>query len=173
MAAKTAGAKNYTELTIGSLFDEVQRAVDSICRRAYEFAAERAFAGGHDLNDWLKAENELFFVPASELTETETEYTLKVAVSGFKPDQIAVSAEPQCVTVWGNAATGQVDVPDTEAESQAVGNKEMFCQYRLSHPVVVENAKALYESGDLTVTLPKRNEPQEADTEHTEQPAAA
>ncbi len=173
MAAKSVVANSYTEVAIGSLFDDVQRAVDSICRRAYEFAAERAFAVGHDLDDWLKAENELFFVPASEFTETETEYTLKLAASGFKPDQIAVSAEPQCVTVWGKSAIGQVDLPDTKAESQADGNKEMFCQYRLPHPVVVENAKAFYESGDMTVTLPKRSEPQEADTEHTEQPAAA
>ena len=74
-------------MTIGGTLEEVQRAVDSICRRAYEFAAERGFAVGHDLDDWLKAEDELFFVPASELTETESEYTLNVAVSGFKPDK--------------------------------------------------------------------------------------
>lgn len=169
MATKSVVAKRYTEVIIENLLEEVQGAVDSICRRAYEFSAERGFAGGHDLDDWLKAENELFFVPPSDLKETETEYILKASVSGFKPDQITVNVEPQCVTVRGKAATGRADLPEAEAEA-AAGSREMFCQYRLPHAVVVERAKASYDSGELTVTLPKRTEPLEADTE---QPAAA
>lgn len=167
MTTKSVVAKRYTEVSIGNLLEEVQGAVGSICRRAYEFSAERGFAGGHDLDDWLKAEKELFFVPPSDLKETETEYILNASVPDFKPDQITVSVEPQCVTVRGKAATGRADLPEAEA---AVGNREMFCQYRLPHAVVVERAKASYDSGDLTVTLPKRTEPLEADTE---QPAAA
>jgi HSP20 family molecular chaperone IbpA len=169
MATKSAIVKPYTEVTIGSLLEEVQRAVDSICRKAYEFASKRGFATGHDLDDWLKAENELFFVPASELTETATEYILNASVAGFKPEQLTVSAEPQCVTVWGKAPTSQEDLPGGQAEFQA-GSRELFCQYRLPHAVVVENVKAFYDSEKLTVTLPKQSEPREADTE---QPAAA
>lgn len=169
MATKGVVAKRYTEVTIGNLLEEVQRAVECICRRAYEFAAERGFALGHDLDDWLKAENEIFFVPTCELTETTTEYILNASVSGFKPNQVAINVESQCVTVWGKAATRREDLPDGEAESEA-GSREMFCQHRLPHPVVVESAKAFYDSGELTVTLPKRSEPLEADTE---QPAAA
>ena len=161
MATRSAVAKLYTEVTIGSLFEEVQRAVDSICRRAYDLAVERGFATGHDLDDWLKAENELFFVPPADLRETETHYTLTASVPGFKPEQIAVSVEPQSVTVWGKAPT------TTESEA---GSRELFCQYRLPHAVVVGSAKATYASEELTVTLPKRSEPQEADVD---QPAAA
>jgi HSP20 family molecular chaperone IbpA len=161
MATRNAVAKLHTEVTIGTLFDEIQRAVDSICRRAYEFAAERGFATGHDLGDWLKAENELFFVPPADLKETETHYILTAPVAGFKPEQIAVSVDPKCVTVWGKAPT--------TAKSKA-GSRELFCQYRLPHAVLVESAKATYASEELTVTLPKRSEPQEADVD---QPAAA
>ena len=169
MATKVAVAKRYTEVTIGSLLEEVQRAVDRICWRAYELAAERGFAAGHDLDDWLKAENELFFVPACELKETETEYSLKVSVPGFRPDQIAVTVEPQSVTVWGKTVTSGEVLPEAVEKPEA-GSKEMFCQYRLPHEVDVERAKALCDSGELTVILPKRFEPLEADAE---QPAAA
>jgi HSP20 family molecular chaperone IbpA len=169
MATKIAATKHYPEVTIGNLLAEVQRAMDSICQRAYEFAAERGFATGHDLDDWLKAESELFFVPASELTETATEYILNASVAGFKPDQITVSAEPQCVTVWGKAPASRGNLPEEEAEPEA-GTRELFCQYRLPHAVVVERVKAIYDSGRLTVTLPKQSEPVEADME---QPAAA
>ena len=169
MATKVAVAKRYTEVTIGSLLEEVQRAVDRICWRAYELAAERGFAAGHDLDDWLKAENELFFVPACELKETETEYSLKVSVPGFRPDQIAVTVEPQSVTVWGKTATSGEVLPEAGTGSD-VGGKEMFCQYRLPQEVEAERAKAFYDAEELFVTLPKRSESFEADTE---QPAAA
>lgn len=156
MSTKSAVAKLYTEVPIGSLFEEVQKAVDNIFRRAYGFAAERGFAMGHDLDDWLKAENELFFVPPTDLKETETHYILTASVAGFKPQQIVVSVEPQCVTVWGKAPT--------TAESEA-GSSELFCRYRLPHAVVVERAKATYASGELTVTLPKRSKTQEGNVD--------
>jgi len=158
MAVKRVMKKRRTEVRVGSVLAEVQRAADNIRQRAFELAAARGFAGGHDLDDWLRAENELFYVPASELRETETEYSLNVSVTGFQPHQIVVSVEPQSVAVTGGAATSEA------------GSKELFCQYRLFHEVVVEKAKAFCDSGELTVTLPKRSEPREADTE---QPAAA
>jgi HSP20 family molecular chaperone IbpA len=163
MATKSV-AKHYSDVTIGNLLEEVQRAVGSICRKAYEFAAERGFATGHDLDDWLKAENELFFVPASELAETATEYILHASVGGFKPEQLTVGVEPQCVTVWGKAAMARGNLPDGEAGS-TTGSRELFCQYRLPHAVVVERGKAFYDSGNLTITLPKQSELREADTE--------
>ncbi len=169
MANKVAVAKRYTEVTIGSLLEEVQTAVDRIRRRAYELAAERGFAAGHDLDDWLKAENELFFVPACEIEETETEYNLKASVPGFSPDQIAVCVEPQSVTVWGKTAMSG-EVLGEAGTGSDVGGKEMFCQYRLPQEVEAERAKAFCDAEELIVTLPKRSEPFEADTE---QPAAA
>ena len=169
VATKCVARKRSTELNIGSLLEEVQTAAGSIRRRAYELAAERGFAGGQVLDDWLKAENELFFVPVSRLMETDTEYTLTASVAGFRPDQIAVSVEPQSVTVWGKASMRPEGLPDAGAGSEA-GSREMFCQYRLPHTVAVERAKAHYESEEVTVILPKRSEPREAGAE---QPAAA
>ena len=87
MATKSAVAKPHTEVTIGSLIDEIQSAVDIICRRAYELSAERGFAAGHDLDDWLNAEKELFLVPGSELTEMATEYILDHRLPVLHPNR--------------------------------------------------------------------------------------
>ena len=59
MAVKRAMKKGRTEVRVGSLLAEVQRAADSIRQRAYELAAARDFAGGQDLDDWLKAERQV------------------------------------------------------------------------------------------------------------------
>ncbi len=157
MAVKRIVKTSRTAVRVGNVLVEVQRAADRIRKRAYELAAERGFGGGHDLDDWLKAENELFCVPASELRETDTEFSLNVSVRGRKPQEIAVSVEPRSVAVWGERAS-------------EAGSKELFCQYRLPHAVVVERAKAFCESGELTVTLPKQSELWEAEAG---QPAAA
>lgn len=169
MATKCPVEKHCTELNIGSLLEEVQTAVDSIRQRAYELAAERGFAGCQDLDDWLKAQNELFFVPVSNLVETDTDYTLTASVAGFKPEQISVSIEPQSVSVWCKASMRTESLPNAGARVEPA-DREMFCQYRLPHTVVVESAKAFYESEVVTVILPKRSEPQEADID---QPVAA
>lgn len=152
MATLSAIARRYIEVTAGSLAEDARIAVDRIYGRAYELAAERGFAVGRELDDWLQAVNELFLVPASELIDARTQYILRVSVPGFKPEQITVSVEPQYVTIWGKATGGEV--PES---------KDLFCQRRLPHPVVAANATAVYDAGELTVTCPKRSEPLEAD----------
>lgn len=169
VATKCPVEKRCTELNIGTLLDEVRTAAGSIRQRAYELASERGFAGGQDLDDWLKAENELFFVPVSRLMETGAEYILTASVAGFKPDKIAVCVEPHSVAVWGRASMRPEGWPDAGVGSEA-GDRELFCQYRLPHAVAVESAKAVYESEEVIVILPKRSEPREA---VAEQPAAA
>ncbi len=168
MATNFAVDKCCVELHLGTQLEEVRTAAGSIRRRAYELAAERGFAGGQDLDDWLKAENELFFVPVCRLMETDAAYTFNALAPGFKPDRILVCVEPQSVAVWGAAARLE-DLPDAGMRSEA-GGREMFCQYRLPHAVDVDSAIALYEHEEVTVILPKRSEPREAGIE---QPVAA
>jgi len=163
MVMKQTLGTSRTDVSIGRLLNEVKRAADTIRQRAYELAVERRFTAGRDLDDWLKAEKELFFVPASELSETPTEYVLSASVSGFEPDQVAVAVEPHSVTVWGKAATSREDAPQAGAASE-LGSREMFCRYRLPHAVVVETAKAVYAAEVLTVTLPKHSSDCEADS---------
>ncbi|MCC7175341.1 MAG: Hsp20/alpha crystallin family protein [Bryobacterales bacterium] len=146
MAAKDAIKESRIEVRVGRGLAEVQEAAARIRRRAHELAAERGFAGVHALDDWLRAENELFYVPASELREAETEYSLHVLIPVRALETIAVNIEPRSVAVWGGAPAGETD------------NRELFCQHTLPHPVVVEMATAFFDSGELTVTLPKRSE---------------
>lgn len=91
---------------------------------------------------------------ASDLKETEAEYIFTMAVSGFEPGQIAVSVEPHCVAVWAGSKQCGEGEPDTDVRTAVPSAKEMFCQYRLPHLVVVEDAKAVCDSGELSVTLP-------------------
>lgn len=161
MATRAVAVGPCPEIAVGNMVAEVLTALDSIRSRAYELAARRGFAAGRELDDWLAAENELFFVPPACLQESAAGYILTVPAAGFNPERIVVSVEPRCVTIWGKSLTSR-EAPAAEA---GVDRREMFCRYRLPQAVVAEAATATCAAGQLTVNLPRLREPLEADLE--------
>ena len=67
-----------------SLFDELERMQSRIMKRANEIFHGNGQASGRDIDDWLKAEQELVWRPAIELTEKENEFRIEVAVPGVE-----------------------------------------------------------------------------------------
>ena len=71
-------------------FKRSQQINDLIARRAYELFESRGFAHGHDLEDWLGAESEILLNVPVEITETETEVTIRAEVPGFSEKDLEV-----------------------------------------------------------------------------------
>ena len=97
-----------TELTIApkplpeDLFlREMDEIENKIARRAYELFASSGFTDGHDLDDWLKAESELFGRMPLEVTETEKEVKVKAGLPGFAEKDIEIKAEPRRLFISG------------------------------------------------------------------------
>jgi len=70
-------------------FKRAQEINDLIARRAYELFESRGFAHGHDLEDWLRAESEILLNVPVDITETETEVTIRAEVPGFSEKDLA------------------------------------------------------------------------------------
>ncbi len=107
------------------------------------------------LNDWLTAERELCW-PASELVEREKDYTLSVAMAGFKPTDITVTATPRELIVHGAVE----ETRGNQAEEERVcwsefRSNDVYRRVELPAEILVDKVSARFEHGLLTITAPK------------------
>jgi HSP20 family protein len=89
-------------------FAEAERLFEQIRRRAYELASGRGFGAGRELDDWLAAERE-FSWPATELVEREQDFVLSVALPGFEPAEVALTATPRSLIVQARTRSERKD----------------------------------------------------------------
>ena len=73
------------------IFEELDRLADRIRVQAYNLFARRGGGDRHALEDWINAERELCS-PSAEVVELDGKYAVKVALAGFEPNEIAVTA---------------------------------------------------------------------------------
>lgn len=121
-------------------FDELMNQVRDLSFRIFE---RRAGEPGCDIDDWLAAERELFDIPMVEVSETETEYELKVDTEDFQPQNLEVTASTEGVAIE-SSDTGQ-------------DGKKVFRYIRFNCPVAVDQVTAAFSEGTLTVHAPKQS----------------
>ena len=136
------------------MFERMQKAYDSIAKRAYELFEQRGRIPGFDFDDWRKAESELFGSVPVEIAETDTEVTIHADVPGFAEKDLSVSVEPRRVLISGK----------TEAREERKKGKTIYSERRVGEifrsiglPIEVDANKvmATLKNGTLEVTLPK------------------
>ena len=151
-----------TELTIApkplpeDLFlREMDEIENKIACRAYELFASSGFTNGHDLDDWLKAESELFGRMPVEVTQTDKEVMVKVGVPGFAEKDIEIRTEPRRLLISA--------VREEKSENKKKGetiytehSDQVFRTVNLPADVDVDKVKATLSKGDLEITLAKR-----------------
>ena len=124
------------------LLERVEEAGEAIRKRAYVFFQQREGASGNDLEDWLRAEAELFFLPESEIKETSHGFDLSVAMDGFKCDQIEVTAHPDEIIVW--AASGDANE-----------SRSMYRRFALATQIDPAQVRADLAGERLVIEAPK------------------
>jgi len=127
-----------------------------IRERAFALGSQRGFGNGHALEDWLAAERE-FCWPASELKEGKDEFALAVALPGFEPGDVSVTATPREIIVHAKyehtkapSATDRKTVCWTEFRSD-----DVYRRIELSEDINIDKIKATLKDGMLSVTAPK------------------
>ncbi len=68
---------------------------------AFLYFENRGYATGNDWEDWLRAERRVLWTPSAEMFENHAVVVLRVAVPGFGPESIRVTAMPQALLVQG------------------------------------------------------------------------
>ncbi len=131
-------------------FPEIDKLLGRIEKRAFELFANRGFRFGRDLDDWLTAERELAFVPAAELTESETEYKVEVAAPGIPAGNLQVDALPSCIIVEGTVEEKKETREDKVLFSD-FSKRKLFRKFELAAKIDTSAVQATLDNGVLRI----------------------
>ncbi len=135
------------------LFEQFNGIFDSIARRAFDISNGGWF--GRDLDNWLRAEQEVLHALPLEMTESDSNFTVKAELPGFTAKEVEINVEPRCLKIAGKRET---------REEEKKGNKIIRSEWSADQvlravdlPADVDTAKvnATLKDGILTIELPK------------------
>jgi HSP20 family molecular chaperone IbpA len=136
------------------LVGEMKTLVERIRQRAYDLFQCRHVTDGSALDDWLKAERELIWAPASDLVEKNGQFQLRIAVPGFDAKEIGVTAFSDALTVRAQSAHRH-EKDDGEVYFCEFGEKTLFRKFDLPAPIDVDKVTVRLENGVLQVLAGK------------------
>jgi HSP20 family molecular chaperone IbpA len=138
------------------IFAELDRLTERIRLEAYNLFSRRGAGDGHALDDWLTAEREVCW-PSAELCERQDEYTLKVALAGFEPGDVAVTATPREIIVKAahKHEEKSTDAGDTRLRWSEFRSSDVFRRVALPASVDVAKTSASFKNGLLEIVAPK------------------
>jgi molecular chaperone IbpA len=101
------------------------------------------------LNDWSRDANE-GYPPYDIVRKGEDQFQINIAVAGFSPDEITITAEANQLTVAGR----KPERDDTEYLYQGIAARSFERRFNLAEYIEVESAD--FENGLLHVNLARR-----------------
>jgi HSP20 family protein len=136
------------------LFNRVQHLTDSIARRAFEIFDHSGRSFGHDLEDWLRAESELFHPVHVEVGESNGDITARAEVPGFTAKDLEISLAPRKLTITGKRETKEERKDEKTVYSERCSNQILRV---IDLPADVDTAKAsaTLKDGLLELKMPK------------------
>jgi HSP20 family protein len=138
-------------------FQEFEKRFNQIQHRAFDLFETGGRRFGRDLENWLTAEREIFGSPAAELADKGDSYELQMALPGFEPKDVEVTATPGELIV--HAASSQ----EKKSEKKNVlwsefTSSDVYRRIPAPTPLSTEGAAATLEKGVLRITAPKAPE---------------
>ncbi len=133
---------------------EIEALRDKISRRAYDLYQARGAAPGSSVDDWLRAEREVCWVPPQEeLQETDRAIHLRIGMSGVPEEAVDVTLLPEMVILRSAKETGSGG--RSAADSGPSGPKVLFRQIVLPSQIHTESAVVRMEADRLRVSAAK------------------
>jgi HSP20 family molecular chaperone IbpA len=133
----------------------LQDTVEMVRQRAFELFEHRGHRPGDELADWVQAERDLFWVPPAELAETDSAVEITVAVPGFDPKEVHVTAQPGEILIQGNHEK-RIEHKEKGVLYSEFGEKTLYRRFEIAQPIDVSHVTANVENGMLTVKAPKK-----------------
>lgn len=150
--AKTPAIVRKTETE--SAFDRIERAYESVARRAFELFDNNGKWFGRELDDWLKAESELFHPVHLEMAESDENLTVRAEVPGFRTKEIEISVEPRRLMITGKHEATEESKKGKTVYSERCAKEIMRVVY-LPSEVDSSKVSATLKDGVLNIELPK------------------
>jgi HSP20 family molecular chaperone IbpA len=144
------------------ILGEITKRFKDVERRAFELFEKRRGEAGHALEDWLKAEHELFGWPVAEMSEHADGYELQVRLPGLDAKHIHVTVAPLEIIVHGAVEPEKPASKATILWSEFEDPK-LCRRFELPGPINTARVSTRLEKGVLTVSIPKQQpaKPQE------------
>jgi len=141
------------------VFKEMESVLEHIRARAFDLFSGRGFGHGHALDDWLAAEREICW-PTGELVEEDKAYTLSVALPGFEPADISITATPHELIV--HAKSKAESKKEEEAKKvcwSEFRSNDVYRQIELPKNIDVQSVSASLNNGLLKIVATKAEKP--------------
>ncbi len=142
------------EAAADAVFRDIGEVRAAIGRRAFELFQRRGCAPGYEMEDWLEAERELFYVPPAEVDERESGFRLTMSAPGFEAEDIHVIVWQREVLVEGKTER----MPETRRDNMRADHLESRTLYRhfdLPAPIETDAVTARVDQGSLAIEAPK------------------
>ncbi|MEQ1885470.1 MAG: Hsp20 family protein [Bryobacteraceae bacterium] len=137
-----------------SLVEEMRSIAHRIEERAFQLFEGRGGEFGRDLEDWLQAERDVLGDAASEMTESEDGFQLKIALPGFDGKDVQVTAMPRELVVEANSSHKNEGVEGGVTHSEFSSSK-IFRKFGFAEDIDVDRVTAKLEQGFLEVDAKK------------------
>jgi HSP20 family protein len=155
---KTAAAAKRVviqETSLEKLMDEMAEWSIRVAKRAYEFFAASGFTHGHDIDDWFRAEQELFKPVPCEIKDSTDELVVRAEVTGFDAKDLDVHLSGRRLVI-----AGQRDEAEEKGEKACETARErkfrrVYRMLELPAAVRADKSRAALNNGVLELTLPK------------------
>lgn len=138
------------------IFKELQAIEDEIARNAFGLFLERGEADGHALDDWLRAELDMFEPVPFKVTESDGSFSVKAEVPGFAAKDLKVEADSNTLLIRGAAEESQKSKDKiTKQEFASTSSRKIFRSIALPAQINAKDASAHFANGILTISVPK------------------
>jgi HSP20 family molecular chaperone IbpA len=135
-------------------FERLQEINDLISSRAYQLFESGGLTHGRDREDWLRAESEILLNVPMDITETDTELTVRAEVPGFGEKDLEVRVAPHslCITGKRHKASEQKEGKTVYSERRP---SQIFRVLDLPSSIDPDRVDATLSDGILEIKLSK------------------
>ena len=136
------------------LLERMKEVVEAVSKRAYDLFEQRGREVGHEIEDWLHAEDDLFKAVPIDISEVGDELKVRAEVPGFAPNDLQVSVEPRRLIISGKAEKTEEQKTEESVYTECRSN-EIFRAIDLPKDVDPAKVTATLKDGVLSLSLAK------------------
>ena len=137
-----------------TLWQRMNAIAGEIRQRAFGLFEGRGRTIGSDLDDWLQAEREVVWSPASELVENKDDFCARLALPGFDAKDLEVTATPNTLIVRAELSHTH-EGKEGEVCFCEFSGKKLFRRVDLPSEIDVNKVTASLDKGILEIDAPK------------------
>ena len=144
------------------VFKEMESVLERIRSRAFDLFSHRGSGHGHALDDWLAAEREICWA-VGELVEEDKAFTLSVALPGFEPADISVTATAHELVVHAKSKTESKKEEEVKKGQKVYWSEfrsnDVYRQVDLPKDIDPQSVSASLHNGLLKIVATKAEKP--------------